>query len=165
MDHGRLFESVKIGGLTLPNRIVMSPMTRAFSSGGIPGKDVAVYYRRRAEHGVGLIVTKVTWVPHPGASNEDNVPCFHGESALLGWDHVAAEVHAGRGRIFPQLWHAGLFVRSKIEGIYADAGVVTDVQVGPSGMVGAIGEMPRKLGRGTYEELMSFSAAALAALS
>ncbi|RJG01338.1 NADH:flavin oxidoreductase [Noviherbaspirillum sedimenti] len=141
-----LFEEIVIGSLKLSNRIVMSPMTRAFSPGGVPGVDVAGYYGRRAEGGVGLIVTEGTWVPHPGASNEENVPDFHGP-ALEGWSKVVKEVHAKGGKIIPQLWHAGLFTRSKIEGVYESAGSVTDVQVGPSGMVGAIGTAPVKLTR------------------
>ena len=47
-----LFSPFHLKGLTLPNRIVMAPMTRSFSPGGIPGNDVAAYYRRRAEGGV-----------------------------------------------------------------------------------------------------------------
>ena len=44
-----LFEPYKIRGLTLPNRIVMAPMTRSFSPGGVPGQDVADYYERRGD--------------------------------------------------------------------------------------------------------------------
>ena len=54
-----LFTPLTIRNLTLANRIVMSPMTRYFSPGGVPGEDVAAYYRRRAEGGAGLIVTGV----------------------------------------------------------------------------------------------------------
>jgi 2,4-dienoyl-CoA reductase-like NADH-dependent reductase (Old Yellow Enzyme family) len=53
-----LFTPFSIGKLTLPNRIVMAPMTRTFSPNGMPGADVAQYYRRRAENGVGLIITE-----------------------------------------------------------------------------------------------------------
>ena len=52
-----LFDPLKIGAIDAPNRIVMAPMTRSFSPGGVPTSDVAAYYRRRAEGGVGLIVT------------------------------------------------------------------------------------------------------------
>jgi 2,4-dienoyl-CoA reductase-like NADH-dependent reductase (Old Yellow Enzyme family) len=52
-----LFSPLSIGRLTLRNRIVMSPMTRSFSPGGIPMAGVEDYYRRRAENDVGLIVT------------------------------------------------------------------------------------------------------------
>jgi len=50
-----------------PNRIVMAPMTRPMSPGGVPTAEVAGYYSRRAEKGVGLIITKGTGVGHPAA--------------------------------------------------------------------------------------------------
>jgi len=55
-----LLQPFDLKGLHLPNRIVMAPMTRSFSPGGIPGDNVAAYYRRRAEGEVGLIVTEGT---------------------------------------------------------------------------------------------------------
>jgi 2,4-dienoyl-CoA reductase-like NADH-dependent reductase (Old Yellow Enzyme family) len=145
-DHDVLFEPLQIGPMQLRNRIVMSPMTRAFSPGGIPGEDVADYYRRRAEAGVGLIVTEGTWVPHPGAANEKNVPNFHADEALAGWKRVADAVHSAGGCIVPQLWHVGLTLKRKIEGIFAEAATgPTDRQVGPSGYGSATGERPRLL--------------------
>ncbi len=105
-----LFRPFQLKGLTLANRIVMAPMTRAHSPLGVPGPDVAAYYRRRAEGEVGLIVTEGTYIHHPAAGFEPNVPRFHGEQALAGWRHVAEQVHQARGRIFPQLWHVGMLV-------------------------------------------------------
>lgn len=70
----------------------MAPMTRSFSPGGIPTDDVAAYYRRRAEGGVGLIVTEGTVVERPAARNHTAVPVFYGE-ALPGWKKVVDEVH------------------------------------------------------------------------
>ncbi|MFB0841418.1 NADH:flavin oxidoreductase [Paenibacillus oleatilyticus] len=102
-----LFEPFAAGKMTLSNRIVMAPMTRQFSPDGVPGSDVAAYYRRRAENGVGLIVTEGTVINHPDASNQGNVPHFYGEAALNGWANVVAEVHAAGGRIIPQIWHMG----------------------------------------------------------
>jgi 2,4-dienoyl-CoA reductase-like NADH-dependent reductase (Old Yellow Enzyme family) len=102
-----LFTPFDMAGLSLPNRIVMAPMTRSFSPGGVPGANVAEYYRRRAEAAVGLIVTEGTGVDRAGSLNDPNVPVFHGEAALGGWGRVVAEVHAGGGRIAPQLWHVG----------------------------------------------------------
>jgi 2,4-dienoyl-CoA reductase-like NADH-dependent reductase (Old Yellow Enzyme family) len=107
-DPALLFEPLTIGTLDLPNRIVMAPMTRNMSPGGVPDAAVAAYYRRRAEGGIGLIVTEGTYVPQPGAGFSPAVPRFHGEDALAGWKHVVDEVHAGGARIFPQLWHVGL---------------------------------------------------------
>lgn len=140
-----LFQPFRHGSLELRNRIVMPPMTRCFSPGGVPGDDVAAYYRRRAENDVGLIITEGTWVPHPGASNDENVPRFYGADALSGWKKVVDEVHAVGGKIMPQLWHVGLQVKPQIEGLYDVAGQLDSRQVGPSGLVGGIGLPLKKL--------------------
>lgn len=125
-DTAALFEPFQIKKLALPNRIVMAPMTRSKSPGGIPGPEVAAYYRRRAEGGVGLIVTEGTYVAHPGAGPDPNVPRFHGEASLAGWRRVAEEVHRAGGKIVPQLWHVGLSRRPG-EPLWPHA-------VGPSGI-------------------------------
>lgn len=73
-----LFSSYRLKNLNLRNRAVMAPMTRSFSPGGVPTAAVAAYYRRRAENGVGLIITEGTGVGRPAALNEPDVPHFHG---------------------------------------------------------------------------------------
>lgn len=103
-----LSRPVTLNGLTVPNRIVMAPMTRMFSPGGVPGEDVRSYYARRAAAGVGLIVTEGTYVGHDSAGQSDRVPRFHGEEQLAGWAKVADAVHAAGGTIVPQLWHIGM---------------------------------------------------------
>jgi 2,4-dienoyl-CoA reductase-like NADH-dependent reductase (Old Yellow Enzyme family) len=103
-----LFSAWRLNGLDLPNRVVMAPMTRSFSPGGVPTPEVAAYYRRRAAHGVGLIITEGTGVGRAAALDDPDVPRFHGEAALAGWKRVVDEVHAAGGRIAPQLWHVGL---------------------------------------------------------
>lgn len=102
-----LFTPFTLNGLTLPDRIVMAPMTRNFSLGGVPGLDVAAYYRRRAEGGTGLILTEGTSPNHPQAANMPQIPHIYGEEALAGWKRVVDGVHAVGGRIFSQLWHVG----------------------------------------------------------
>jgi 2,4-dienoyl-CoA reductase-like NADH-dependent reductase (Old Yellow Enzyme family) len=124
-----LFEPFTIKNLTLSNRIVMAPMTRSKSPGGIPGPQVAAHYRRRAEGGVGLIVTEGTYVSHPGAGAYPDVPHFYGEESLAGWKRVAEEVHHAGGKIFPQLWHVGL--------VPAPDGTFGPGAVGPSGLAKA----------------------------
>ena len=111
MSTAALFKPFSLKSLSLPNRIVMAPMTRSFSPGGIPGDDVAAYYKRRAENQVGLILTEGTAPPHPAALNDPNVPNFHGTAALDGWGKVLAAVHAAGGKIMPQLWHVGIMRR------------------------------------------------------
>ncbi len=103
-----LFTPFTLNKLTLANRIVMAPMTRSFSPGGAPGPDVAAYYRRRAEGGVGLIITEGTYPPNSSAGFDPKVPHLFGDSALAGWKRVVDAVHDAGGRIFPQIWHVGL---------------------------------------------------------
>ncbi len=104
---GLLFRPFPFGARTLPNRIVMAPMTRSMSPGGVPTPEVAAYYRRRAEGGVGLIVTEGTVVDHRAASGYPSVPRIYGADALAGWRRVVDEVHGAGGLIVPQLWHVG----------------------------------------------------------
>ena len=103
MNLGPMFEPFEIHNLTLRNRVAMAPMTRNFSPGNVPGDDVVAYYRRRAENGVGLLITEGTTVNHPGAPGHDAVPAFHGEAALAGWKRVVEEVHGAGGAIIPHL--------------------------------------------------------------
>ncbi|MCL6459883.1 MAG: NADH:flavin oxidoreductase [Gorillibacterium sp.] len=102
-----LFKPFTSEKLSLANRIVMAPMTRSFSPDGVPGPNVAAYYRRRAENNVGLIITEGTMINDLAATGNPNVPNFHGEAALNGWALVVAEVHAAGGKIVPQIWHVG----------------------------------------------------------
>ncbi|MGS2811336.1 NADH:flavin oxidoreductase [Nocardia sp. MW-W600-9] len=131
-----LARPVTLNGLTVPNRIVMAPMTRMFSPGGVPGEDVRSYYARRAAAGVGLIVTEGTYVGHDSAGQSDRVPRFHGEEQLAGWAEVAADVHAAGGTIVPQLWHIGM-VRNQGEQPYPDAPAMGPSGIGADGTEGA----------------------------
>ena len=108
MKYGSLFTPLTVGNLTLKNRIVMSPMTRQFSPGGVPTEDVAAYYRRRAEGGAGLIITEGTGIEDIAALDSPAIPVLYGDAALAGWKRVVDGVHAAGGRIFPQLWHQGV---------------------------------------------------------
>ena len=108
MSPKALFAPFTLKSLHLKNRIVMAPMTRSFSPSGVPGANVAAYYRRRAEGQVGLILSEGTVVERPAASNDPNIPHFYGEQALAGWQHVIEEVHAAGGKMGPQLWHMGV---------------------------------------------------------
>jgi 2,4-dienoyl-CoA reductase-like NADH-dependent reductase (Old Yellow Enzyme family) len=102
-----LFRPFSIGTLSLPNRIVMSPMTRSSAPEGVPGPANAAYYRRRAEGGVGLILSEGTVISRPASRNDPGIPFFHGEAALAGWKGVIDAVHGAGGRMGPQLWHTG----------------------------------------------------------
>ncbi|MBZ2190069.1 NADH:flavin oxidoreductase [Alcanivorax sp. JB21] len=100
--------------LSMRNRVAMAPMTRTFSPGYVPNDEVVGYYRRRAEAGVGLIITEGTTVGHKAANGYERVPALHGEAAMAGWKKVVDAVHAAGGQIIPQLWHVGSVRREGI---------------------------------------------------
>jgi 2,4-dienoyl-CoA reductase-like NADH-dependent reductase (Old Yellow Enzyme family) len=108
MDVSPLFKPLTIRGLTVSNRFAMAPMTRHFSPNGVPGPDVAGYYRRRAMGETGLIITEGTGIDHPASLADTDVPRMYGKAALAGWRHVVDEVHSVGGKIAPQLWHQGV---------------------------------------------------------
>jgi 2,4-dienoyl-CoA reductase-like NADH-dependent reductase (Old Yellow Enzyme family) len=135
-----LFQPLTIRGVHLKNRIVMAPMTRSFSPGGVPGENVAAYYRRRAEGETGLIITEGVGVEHPAALGEAglgevDLPHLYGEAALAGWRQVVSEVHAAGGLIFPQLWHQGV-MRAAGTGPHPEA-----ESMRPSGLWGPTGRL------------------------
>ena len=113
-----LIEPVTIAGLSLTSPFVMAPMTRFRSPGGVPTAEVAAYYRRRAEHAVGLIITEGVLVDHPSAGHESAVPRLTPGAAEDGWRRVTAEVHEAGGKIAAQLWHLGSR-REPVDGIRA----------------------------------------------
>jgi 2,4-dienoyl-CoA reductase-like NADH-dependent reductase (Old Yellow Enzyme family) len=123
-----LFTPFTSSKLDLKNRLVMAPMTRSHSPDGTPGQDVVEYYKRRAEGEVGLIITEGTTVDHPVASNDTNIPFFHGVEALNGWQKVVEAVHTAGGKICPQLWHMGA-QRESGKGPNPEL-----ISVGPSGL-------------------------------
>lgn len=110
-----LFQPFALKTLHLANRIVMAPMTRSFSPGGVPTPEVAEYYRKRAAAAVGLIVSEGTVVERPAAANDPNVPRFWGEDALAGWQNVINTVHSVGGVMAPQLWHVGAVRNARTE--------------------------------------------------
>ncbi|HKU41174.1 MAG TPA: NADH:flavin oxidoreductase [Polyangiales bacterium] len=124
-----LFKPFTFRDLTLSNRIVMAPMTRTRSPEGVATQHVVDYYRRRAEHGVGLIITEGTTIDHPVATYDPNVPRFHGAASLQAWKEVVEAVHGAGGHIFPQLWHVGS-ARKPGTPPYPE-----EQSVGPSGLI------------------------------
>ncbi len=100
-----LFDTYRLGALTLPNRIVMAPLTRnRAAAGNVPTALMAEYYAQRAT--AGLIVAEATQVVPEGQGYQDT-PGIHSAAQVAGWQQVTDAVHAKGGRIFLQLWHVG----------------------------------------------------------
>ena len=100
-----LFESLKMGAFTLPNRILMAPLTRGRATlDGVPTPLMADYYAQRA--GAGMIIAEATaiskrgygWLQAPGIFTEAHVQ---------GWQMITDSVHEADGQILLQLWHMG----------------------------------------------------------
>lgn len=102
-----LLAPLTLRGLTLPNRVLMAPMTRYRSPLGVPTDDVARYYARRAASGLGAILTEGVALPHYAAADHPDIPRIDGVEVLAGWRKVVDAVHGAGGRIIPQLWHQG----------------------------------------------------------
>ncbi|WP_109478173.1 alkene reductase [Paraburkholderia sp. C35] len=100
-----LFDPIQIGALTLPNRIVMAPLTRmrAFDERA-PGPLNVHHYVQRAS--AGLIITEATSVTPQGVGYP-NTPGIWSEKQIEGWKSITTAVHEAGGRILSQLWHVG----------------------------------------------------------
>ncbi len=100
-----LFDSLQVGELTLPNRIVMAPLTRSRAgTARVPNALMCEYYRQRAS--AGLILSEATVVTPMGVGYADT-PGIWSDEQVEGWRHITRAVHTEGGRIFLQLWHVG----------------------------------------------------------
>ena len=145
-----LFQPFVSPKLSLSNRIVMAPMTRNMAPGGVPGQPNAHYYARRAEGGVGLILSEGTVVRRPASRNLPDIPLFHSEEPLGGWKQVIEAIHAVGGKMGPQIWHTG--------GTTADPAYERGALDSPSGL-NAPGQ---EIGEAMSEEAIADTVAAFA---
>lgn len=105
-DSSPLFQPLDLGGLELPNRIVMGPLTRsrADHATDAPHALNVDYYVQRAS--AGLIVTEATQISQQGKGYAWT-PGIYTEAQVEGWRKVTDAVHAAGGRMCLQLWHVG----------------------------------------------------------
>ena len=105
LEMSSLFEPLVVGDLTLPNRVVMAPLTRCRASDGrVPNALMTEYYGQRV--GAGLIISEATSVSPMGVGYPDT-PGIWSEPQVEGWKRITGAVHEKGGRIFLQLWHVG----------------------------------------------------------
>jgi len=108
MSLNALFQPLQLGALTLPNRVIMAPLTRARATpGSVPTALMAQYYAQRAD--CGLIVSEATAID-PLGMGWYRVPGLWNAEMTRGWMQVTGAVHAAGGRMFAQLWHMGRLV-------------------------------------------------------
>jgi N-ethylmaleimide reductase len=101
----KLFEPYRLGPITLPNRLVMAPLTRNRAVAGLVPSPLAVeYYGQRAS--AGLLISEASQVSQQGQGYQDT-PGIYSKEQVAGWRQVTDCVHERGGRIFIQLWHVG----------------------------------------------------------
>ncbi|MCX4234966.1 alkene reductase [Streptomyces ortus] len=129
MTSTSLFQRYDLGELTLPNRVVMAPMTRVrAAAGGLATPSMTTYYAQRAS--AGLIVSEGVQPSLIGQSNP-GTPGLHTDEQQASWRPVTDAVHANGGRIFAQLMHGGRVSHPDTTGTWP---------VGPSA-VAAVGDV------------------------
>src|SRR5258707_3971892 len=100
-----LLEPYKLGPITLPNRLVMAPLTRNRAGKGlVPGPLAADYYAQRAS--AGLLISEASQVSQQGQGYQDT-PGVYSKQQVAGWRKVTDRVHARGGRIFIPNWQFG----------------------------------------------------------
>ncbi|SFM51915.1 alkene reductase [Nitrosomonas communis] len=100
-----LFTPLKLGAITVPNRIFMAPLTRCRADAEhISTALMAEYYAQRAS--AGLIIAEATMIIE-GHSAFWMEPGIYSSAQIAGWQQITDAVHAANGRIFLQLWHGG----------------------------------------------------------
>ncbi|PIV32620.1 MAG: alkene reductase [Lysobacterales bacterium CG02_land_8_20_14_3_00_62_12] len=109
-----LFSPLSLGDITLPNRLVMAPLTRARAGGShLPNALMAEYYAQRAS--AGLLIAEATMVAADGCAFTGE-PGIYDAACADGWRQVTGAVHANGGRIQLQLWHPGRAAHSALNG-------------------------------------------------
>jgi N-ethylmaleimide reductase len=105
MNATKLFSTYQLGALTLPNRLIMAPLTRGRAGQDrIPNELMAEHYAQRAS--AGLIIAEATNISETAAGWNES-PGIHSEAQVQGWQKVTEAVHSFGGRIYLQLWHCG----------------------------------------------------------
>jgi N-ethylmaleimide reductase len=110
----KLFEPFKLGPITLPNRLVMAPLTRnrAVPPGMVPSPLAVDYYGQRAS--AGLLITEASQVSQQGQGYQDT-PGIYSKEQVAGWKKVTDRVHERGGRIYIQLWHVGRISHTSLQ--------------------------------------------------
>ncbi len=113
-DSSSLFSPLKMGDITLKNRIVMAPLTRNRATHGTdaPNELMVEYYRQRAT--AGLIITEATQISQQG-QGYTWTPGIYTEAQVEGWTKVTEALHKAGGHMFMQLWHVGRISHNSLQ--------------------------------------------------
>ncbi|QDL90705.1 alkene reductase [Paroceanicella profunda] len=113
MAHDALFKPMEIGAITVPNRVLMAPLTRnRAQADGTPNALAGLYYAQRAS--AGLIISEATQISAQGKGYKDT-PGIYTPGHVAAWSEIVNRVHAAGGRIVLQLWHVGRISHTSLQ--------------------------------------------------
>src|SRR5882672_3772134 len=136
-----LFQHFRLPDLTLPNRIVLAPMTRGRAGAArLPNQLTAEYYAQRSS--AGLLITEATTISEE-ANGWNESPGVYTDQMTEGWKHTTNAVHEKGGLIFLQLWHTGRASHTSFHG--------GKPAVAPSAIKISQGEIHTPIGKQSYE--------------
>ncbi len=140
-----LLAPFQMGGLTLPNRVVLAPMTRARAGvERVPNAIMAEYYVQRAE--AGLLITEATTISEQ-ANGWNESPGIYSDAMERGWRAVVEAVHGAGGRIYMQLWHCGRASHSAFREDGSPAVAPSAIAIRDDGIHTPKGKLPRETPR------------------
>lgn len=114
MHLNKLFTPLKIGAITVPNRVFLAPLTRlrSIEPGDIPTPLMGEYYQQRAS--AGLIVTEATQISFQ-AKGYAGAPGMHTPEQIAAWKKINAGIHQEGGHSAVQLWHTGRISHTSLQ--------------------------------------------------
>jgi anthraniloyl-CoA monooxygenase len=102
-----MFQPFRMRGMTIPNRVVVSPMCQYSAKDGLPTDWHMVHYGARAIGGAGLVFTEMTCVA-PDARITHGCTGLYNDAQQAAWKRIVDFVHANAAaKICLQLGHAG----------------------------------------------------------
>lgn len=109
MTRDILFKAFTSPKIDIPNRLVMTAMGRAYADDGAPQVDrYGPYFARRAEGGIGLMITGATAIDRPLSDYDGSGPRIDSDAARAAWSRIVAMAHEAGGKLALQLWHSGM---------------------------------------------------------
>ena len=101
-----LFSPLRVGPLTLANRVVFAAHLTNYACGGLPTEQHAAYYARRAAGGAGLIITE-EHSTHPADQPYEKLIQGYRPEVVPGYRRITGAVHAHGVPVLAQLNHNG----------------------------------------------------------
>jgi N,N-dimethylglycine/sarcosine dehydrogenase len=115
-EYRHLFAPLRVGGLTLKNRIFSSGHAEAMAEDGKPGPRLRAYHEAKARGGVALTIIGGSTSVHPSSpASAWNMIANHDDSVIAGYRGVADAVHRYDCRVMSQLTHMGRRSQSDVE--------------------------------------------------